>query len=142
MPLAFSGCSLGLRLSLAKRLEELQGGAIRAASQGPGRGAEFLIQLPVEPEPAALTDLPAEPAPRRSGLQSAGLPHGCRRSSRGTVALSANEGPAVFLLVLGLGRFILNQRRYLLLGAAAVNQVPPLPFPLAPKVTGHDRRSD
>jgi signal transduction histidine kinase len=37
---------LGLGLGLAKRLVELHGGSISAASQGPGKGATFEIRLP------------------------------------------------------------------------------------------------
>src|SRR5205823_5393396 len=57
---------LGLGLSVVKRLVELHGGEVRAASAGPGRGAEFTIRLPTEPEPAALSGPPD--APRRPCL--------------------------------------------------------------------------
>jgi PAS domain S-box-containing protein len=45
---------LGLGLALARGLVELHGGTIRAHSAGPGRGAEFVVGLPVQPEPPAL----------------------------------------------------------------------------------------
>jgi signal transduction histidine kinase len=38
---------LGLGLALAKGLLELHGGSIRAASEGPGRGCEFVALLPL-----------------------------------------------------------------------------------------------
>ena len=38
---------LGIGLSLTKRLVELHGGSITAASDGPGTGSEFVIELPV-----------------------------------------------------------------------------------------------
>lgn len=53
---------LGIGLTLVRSLVELHGGSIEAASEGPGRGTEFLVRLP------GLADAPAEeearPAPR------------------------------------------------------------------------------
>jgi CheY-like chemotaxis protein len=53
---------LGLGLALVKGLAELHGGEAHAASAGPGCGAEFTVRLPVEPEPAALSETPTAPA--------------------------------------------------------------------------------
>jgi signal transduction histidine kinase len=44
---------LGLGLALAKGLVELHGGTIRAVSDGPGTGAEFIVELPLPPGPPA-----------------------------------------------------------------------------------------
>jgi signal transduction histidine kinase len=52
---------LGLGLALVKGLVELNGGEVEARSEGPGKGAEFVVRLPLEGEPAALTGLPAGP---------------------------------------------------------------------------------
>jgi CheY-like chemotaxis protein len=40
---------LGLGLAIARHLVELHGGAIEAASEGPGRGSTFTVKLPLLP---------------------------------------------------------------------------------------------
>jgi signal transduction histidine kinase len=63
---------LGLGLALAKRLVEMHGGTLSAYSDGKGRGAEFVVSLPVvavvygDKDAAA----PAEPAPAGALLPS------------------------------------------------------------------------
>ncbi|MGE5526559.1 MAG: PAS domain S-box protein [Rhodospirillaceae bacterium] len=44
---------LGIGLSLAKGIAELHDGRIEARSEGPGKGSEFLVQLPIVPAAAA-----------------------------------------------------------------------------------------
>ena len=41
---------LGLGLTLSRRLIEMHGGTIEAASAGPGRGSEFVVRLPIADE--------------------------------------------------------------------------------------------
>jgi len=43
---------LGLGLSIARHFVERHGGTIRAASEGPGRGATFTVVLPLQQQPA------------------------------------------------------------------------------------------
>jgi signal transduction histidine kinase len=57
---ASSQTGLGIGLSLAKRLVELHGGAITALSEGPGKGSEFTVRLPVT------AAAPETPAPQES----------------------------------------------------------------------------
>jgi signal transduction histidine kinase len=61
---------LGIGLTIVKRLVELHGGQISVRSEGPGRGSEFIVRLPVLLESAALAPSTAKAsevatAPRR-----------------------------------------------------------------------------
>jgi CheY-like chemotaxis protein len=56
-----SQSGLGIGLSLVKGLVELHGGSIAAHSDGPGRGSEFVVRLPV------VLDQPAAAPPAADG---------------------------------------------------------------------------
>ncbi len=51
-PLSRPQGGLGLGLTLVRRLVELHGGTVQAASGGPGKGAAFVVRLPAVPAPA------------------------------------------------------------------------------------------
>jgi PAS domain S-box-containing protein len=45
---------LGVGLSLVQRLVHLHGGSVQARSEGPGKGAQFIVRLPLRAEPAII----------------------------------------------------------------------------------------
>jgi signal transduction histidine kinase/CheY-like chemotaxis protein len=61
---------LGVGLTIVKRLAELHGGSVLACSPGPGKGARFVVRLPIA---SATEEAPIEsgrppPAPRRRSV--------------------------------------------------------------------------
>jgi PAS domain S-box-containing protein len=54
---------LGIGLSLARALVELHGGEIHAHSEGPGRGSEFTVQLPLDEDALPLGAQPVSVPP-------------------------------------------------------------------------------
>ncbi len=55
---------LGLGLAITRHLVDLHGGTIQASSPGEGRGATFVVRLPLAPPGASTADAPAASAPR------------------------------------------------------------------------------
>ncbi len=113
---------LGIGLTLVKRLVEMHGGTVTAHSEGPGKGSEFVVRLPLagEARPAAAAPQAGEPpaaAARRIlvvddnrdaadslGLLLRFLGHEVRVAHDGPAALEAARAwrPAVVLLDIGM----------------------------------------
>jgi CheY-like chemotaxis protein/two-component sensor histidine kinase len=112
---------LGIGLTLVRQLVDLHHGSVRAMSAGPGRGAEFLVRLPLSTGRASGTTRratpPAPTAPRsilviednadaREVLGLALEIDGHRVSSAATgregIALALRERPDVVLVDIGL----------------------------------------
>jgi len=55
-----NGSGLGLGLPLVRQLVSLHGGSVEVHSEGPGRGSEFLVRLPLLVSPAAQSPVLAE----------------------------------------------------------------------------------
>jgi PAS domain S-box-containing protein len=53
---------LGIGLALVKNLVEMHGGSVQAHSEGPGKGSEFVVRLPLATSPRSVGR--AEPEPR------------------------------------------------------------------------------
>jgi signal transduction histidine kinase len=51
---------LGIGLSLVHRIVQLHGGTVEAQSDGPGKGSEFIVRLPLVPAPGVVQSPPAE----------------------------------------------------------------------------------
>lgn len=90
--LARSEGGLGIGLTLVRRLAEMHGGTVQALSDGPGRGSEFILRLPVMAE----QDLPRE---KQSGRTEEMNGH---RSQRILVVEDNKDGADSLAMYLGM----------------------------------------
>jgi PAS domain S-box-containing protein len=113
---------LGIGLTLVRRLVEMHGGTVEAHSAGAGQGSEFVVRLPLAPEPVnrseAAPPVPTQPPPggssglrilvvddNRDSAESLGmllklLGHEVRMAHNGPAALESARTfqPAIMLL--------------------------------------------
>jgi len=102
---------LGIGLSLAKRLSELHGGTVTAHSEGPDRGSEFVVRLPI------MEEIP-QPAPPTLGASTLGAP--TPTTPRRILVVDDNQDAAATLaMLLDLGN---HQTRMAHDGLEAVQQ--------------------
>jgi CheY-like chemotaxis protein len=80
---------LGIGLTLVRNLVELHGGRVEARSEGPGRGSEFVVRLPL-----------AGPAPPDSAEAAAPVPPLGRAAARRVLVVDDNVDAAESLAVL------------------------------------------
>jgi signal transduction histidine kinase/CheY-like chemotaxis protein len=150
---------LGIGLTLVKRLVELHGGSVSAASDGPGRGSEFRIALPLTSDttdtdsgtrgrgdsaddgPAAKRVLIAddnEDAGETLAMMLRMLGHEVRTAVNGMDAISQGEAFQPALICLDLGMPVLDG-----LGAArAMRQQPWGKRALLVAMTGYGQDED
>ena len=83
---------LGLGLSLVKGLVELHGGSVEARSDGPGRGAEFVLRLPLAPEQRVVSGDLAE-RDRRDAVPARARHRGQRRCGGDAARDARDVGP-------------------------------------------------
>jgi signal transduction histidine kinase/DNA-binding response OmpR family regulator len=119
-PLDRSRGGLGIGLTLVRRLVELHGGAVSAASDGPGTGSEFVVRLPLVPVGRAPAQAPAGPGAIAPGrvliaedntdtaeslallLRSMGYELQVAHDGPGAVAAAVEFRPDVAILDIGL----------------------------------------
>lgn len=82
---------LGLGLAIVRQLTELHGGSVSAESDGPGRGATFLVRLPLVSSPGTIP-----PSRRRPRIEASTADEGCSsaRASCCSQAVAGTSGEA------------------------------------------------
>jgi PAS domain S-box-containing protein len=140
--LARSLGGLGVGLTLARRIAQLHGGDVEAMSEGPGKGSEFVLWLPLLDEPRAT--VPASEPPRltescrvlivednadaleslRLQMELWGNEVSTARSAQEALAKAASSRPQIVLCDIGLpgmdGYRLVGSLRKALAGAPVV----------------------
>ena len=150
---------LGVGLTLVERLVKMHGGRVEARSEGPGRGSEFVVRLPLKPEQPIVRPLgeakgssPTRHGPRRRILvvddnrdaaqalklllESDGHEVRVAGDGAGGLALARQYEPDVALLDIGLP----NMDGYEL--ARRMREEPALEGTLLVAVTGYGQMHD
>ena len=60
---------LGVGLTLVQRLVRMHNGTVQARSDGDGRGSEFIVRLPLRPEPPIVQQTTAASGPHQAGTR-------------------------------------------------------------------------
>ena len=99
---------LGIGLSIARRLVEMHGGTIRVSSEGAGRGAEFVVRLPMN-VPRARRILVADDDPDAATtlailLETAGNVVRVANDGQAAIEVAAEFAPDVVLLDISMPR--------------------------------------
>jgi signal transduction histidine kinase/ActR/RegA family two-component response regulator len=107
-PVEKSQGGLGIGLSIARRLVEMHGGTIRVASEGDGRGAEFVVRLPTN-LPRARRILVVDDDPDAAYtlavlLENAGNVVRVANDGQAAIDVAAEFGPDVVLLDISMPR--------------------------------------
>ena len=101
-----AAAGLGIGLTLSRRLVQMHGGTIVASSEGPGRGAQFTVRLPVETAAAPPSPAPAATAERSHSILVVEDNDDARESLRllleslGHRVVEAGDGPHALALAL------------------------------------------
>ena len=77
---------LGLGLAIVRHLVELHGGTVKARSEGPNKGAEFIVELPM-----LIASEPAEPEGTRVHPRAGGIAGGAMHSLSGLRVLVVDD---------------------------------------------------
>jgi PAS domain S-box-containing protein len=111
---------LGLGLSIVKHLAELHGGTVRARSAGEGKGASFIVHLPLSP---ARIEEPDRHHPTAAGPDPAAATRQDAPSLEGLKVLVVDDEPDARLLV---ARILSDHRAEVVTTASADEALPAL----------------